>query len=129
MKIPIIASAALFILILIQTVLVPYLNKHLNTEEKKQYDRSQIPYLVIIELILGIAFIFTYVILRNINFLYILGFLILIVVIYDSFSDVIRTRMLNLNKRADNLILVKNISNVIFSIIFVGTLIYQQASV
>ena len=126
MKIPIATSVALFGLILIQTVLVPYLNKHLNIEEREQYERSRTSYLVITELILAVGFILTYAIARNITLLYILGFLILIIVFYDSFIDVIKNRALSINEHAKKIILVKNITNVLFSIIFVGSLLYRH---
>ena len=126
MKIPIATSVALFGLILIQTVLLPYLNKYLTIEEREQYEHSRKIYLVIIELILATAFIVTNVISRNIALLYVLGFLILIVVFYDSFSETIKVQALSINDHAKKIILVKNITYVLFSIIFVGSVVYQN---
>ena len=127
MQIPFIASASLIILILIQAVLVPLLMKNLNNEEKQKYEQSHKLYLNITEVILAFGIIFAYIFIQNSILVYLLGLLFLAVTIYDSFSSSAKVRVLDINEDAKRIVLIKNTIYVIFAIIFVGSLIYQQS--
>ncbi len=127
MQIPFIASASLIILILTQAVLVPLLMKNLNNEEKQKYEQSHKLYLNITEVILAFGIIFAYIFIQNSNLVYLLGLLLLAITFYESFSSSAKVRVLDINEDAKRIVLIKNTIYVIFAIIFVGSLVYQQS--